>query len=114
MSAAEGENHPTTSPRKSGRNYREKLNLISELNAELATTLATRGVHLRAVASAANVLRGCRAAAAAPPPGRALHFVLQQVQRSGERREGVEPFAELHLLRRGHRAVVLGKESSLV
>jgi hypothetical protein len=58
MSAAEGENHPTTTrrPRKSGRNYRKKLNLISELNAELATTLATRGVHLRAVASAAKRL----------------------------------------------------------
>jgi hypothetical protein len=34
----------------------EKLNLISELNTELATTLATRGVHLRAVASAAKRL----------------------------------------------------------
>ena len=39
------------------------------------TTLNTRGVHLRAVATAAKTVRGCRAAAAAAPAPGSTHLL---------------------------------------
>ena len=83
-------------------------------------TLRTRGVHLhlRVVAtrryskSYRKRFHGdWRAATAAPGRGSTLHTCYSTSSaQSSERREGVEPFAELHLLRRRHRAVVLASE----